>query len=166
MNDDFASLFAYNRWAERKFLDVCRKLTPQQFTAEPVPGWSSIQSTMAHVAISTEGWIRGLAGETVEGSPSEDDLPTVADIEAHLDQAYKILDKVLASLSAVQLDTPRVFEGGDQRAILPPWAVLRHLVNHATYHRGQVASKLKRLGVEPPATDLVIWAFERFPQQF
>jgi hypothetical protein len=28
-----------------------------------------------------------------------------------------------------------------------------------------VAAKLKRLGVDAPATDLVFWAFEQFPQQ-
>ena len=37
--------------------------------------------------------------------------------------------------------------------------VFRHLVNHGTYHRGQIAAKLERLGVEPPATDLVFWIF-------
>jgi uncharacterized damage-inducible protein DinB len=53
---------------------------------------------------------------------------------------------------------------GSRSAILPPWVVLRHIVNHSTYHRGQVASKLKRLGIEQPATDFVFWAFEQIPQ--
>jgi uncharacterized damage-inducible protein DinB len=43
--------------------------------------------------------------------------------------------------------------------------VLRHVVNHPTYHRGQVASKLKRLGVEQPATDFLFWALEQMPPQ-
>ncbi|HEY1859087.1 MAG TPA: DinB family protein [Gemmataceae bacterium] len=47
---------------------------------------------------------------------------------------------------------------------MPPWAVLRHVVNHTTYHRGQVASKLKRFGVQQPETDLIFWAFEQIPQ--
>jgi uncharacterized damage-inducible protein DinB len=50
-------------------------------------------------------------------------------------------------------------------ATLPPWAVLRHVVNHSTYHRGQVAAKLRRLGVEPAATDFIFWMFEQVPQQ-
>jgi uncharacterized damage-inducible protein DinB len=41
---------------------------------------------------------------------------------------------------------------------------LRYIVNHSTYHRGQVASKLKRLEVEQPPTDFVDWAFEQVPQ--
>jgi uncharacterized damage-inducible protein DinB len=38
MNDDFASLFAFNRWANGKMLDACRQLTPEQYVAGPVPG--------------------------------------------------------------------------------------------------------------------------------
>ncbi len=48
---------------------------------------------------------------------------------------------------------------------MPPWAVLRHIVNHTTYHRGQVASKLKRLGIQQAETDFVFWVFEQIPQQ-
>jgi uncharacterized damage-inducible protein DinB len=58
---------------------------------------------------------------------------------------------------------PRTFEIRGKSWVLPPWAVLRHVVNHATYHRGQVASKLKRLGVEQPPTDFVLWALEQMP---
>ena len=41
MQDDVAALFAYDRWANAKVLDACRKLTAEQYVAEPAPGWSS-----------------------------------------------------------------------------------------------------------------------------
>ena len=163
MNDDFASLYEYNRWADRKILDACRLLTPEQYDAEPVPGWSSVRSTVAHIAIATEGWLRGLAGETVDRFPTEADLPTVDHAERLLDRAYEILEEVLPTLTPEKLATPRIFRGGGRSSILAPWVVLRHLANHATYHRGQIASKLKRLGVEPPAIDLVFWALGHYP---
>ena len=47
----------------------------------------------------------------------------------------------------------------------PLWAVYRHVANHATYHRGQVASKLKRFGIEQPITDLFWWVIEQIPQE-
>jgi uncharacterized damage-inducible protein DinB len=33
--------------------------------------------------------------------------------------------------------------------------LIRHVVNHSTYHRGQAATQLRQLGQAPPGTDLV-----------
>jgi uncharacterized damage-inducible protein DinB len=161
MNDDFASLFAYNRWADRRILDACRKLTEEQYGAEPVPGWSSIRSSIYHIAIVTEGWLRGVAGETVQTVLTEAELASVDDAERLLDRAYQIFENVAPSLTAEFLSTPRTFSGRGRTAVLPPWAVLRQIVNHSTYHRGQVAAKLKRLGADPPMTDLIWWVMEQ-----
>ena len=30
---------------------------------------------------------------------------------------------------------------------------------HSTYHRGQVAARLREVGGEPPTTDFIVWAF-------
>ena len=38
MHDDFLSLYAYNHWANRRVLEACAKLTPQQYVAEAVAG--------------------------------------------------------------------------------------------------------------------------------
>ena len=36
------------------------------------------------------------------------------------------------------------------------WHIVQHLVNHATYHRGQVTTMLRQLGAAPPeALDLI-----------
>jgi uncharacterized damage-inducible protein DinB len=32
---------------------------------------------------------------------------------------------------------------------------MQHLVNHSTYHRGQVVTMLRQAGVKPVATDLI-----------
>ena len=45
------------------------------------------------------------------------------------------------------------------------WAILRHIVNHSTYHRGQIASKLKQFGIEQPNTDFFWWTIEQIPQE-
>ena len=97
MNDDFVSLFAYNRWADRRVLDACRKLTAEQYVAEPVPGWSSVRSTIVHIAVVTEGWLNGLEGESDRDVLTEADLPTVDDAERLLDQANQIFDRLAPS---------------------------------------------------------------------
>ena len=164
MQDDFASLYAYNRWADRKILDACRALTPEQYNSEPAPGWSSVRSSLVHIAVATEGWLRGLSGEPVEHVLTEAEMPTVDDAARLQDRAHALVDALLPTLTPEQLAASRTLRRGTRTVDLPPWAVLRHLVNHATYHRGQVASKLKRLGVEPPATDFIFWVFEQGPK--
>ena len=37
----------------------------------------------------------------------------------------------------------------------PLWQSMLHLVNHGTYHRGQVTTLLRQLGAEPLLTDLM-----------
>ena len=39
-------------------------------------------------------------------------------------------------------------------------AVLWHLVNHGTYHRGQLAHVLRQLGQAPPTTDYLVFVDE------
>ena len=89
-----------------------------------------------------------------------------ASIEAErlLDRANHIFDKLVPKLTPEWLATQRTIRSRFGCDDAPPWVVLRHIVNHSTYHRGQVASKLKRLGVEQAATDFVFWAFEQIPQ--
>jgi uncharacterized damage-inducible protein DinB len=165
MNDDFVSLYAFNRWADLRVLDACRKLTPEQYASEPMPGWSSVRATMVHIAVVTRGWLGVLADEPFTGNiPTEADLPEVDDAARLLDQAQQTFDGLSATLTPEWLATPKFLSRGTRSATLPPWAVLRHVVNHSTYHRGQVASKLKRFGIEQAATDLVFWAIEKIPQ--
>jgi uncharacterized damage-inducible protein DinB len=165
MQDDFASLFAFNRWANAKMLEACRKLTPEQYAAEPVPGWSSVRATVYHIAVVTEGWLRGLANDPDVTFPTEAEVATVDAAAQLLDRAYQRFDKLLPTLTPERLNTLVTMQRRGRTATLPPWAVLRHIVNHTTYHRGQVASKLKRFGVQQPETDLVYWVLEQVPQQ-
>ena len=170
MQDDVVALFAYDRWANRKILDACRKLTAEQYVAEPVPGWSSVRSTIYHIALVTEFHLRTLAGDPEDSLPTEADLATVDDAARLLERAYRRFEELRPTLTPERLNTMLTLRGRDDRIgdyafTLPRWAMLRHIVNHSTYHRGQVASKLKRFGIEQPITDFFFWVIEQIPQE-
>lgn len=40
---------------------------------------------------------------------------------------------------------------------VPRWQVILHVVNHATYHRGQITTMLRQLGYTPTPTDLHLY---------
>ena len=46
----------------------------------------------------------------------------------------------------------------------PLWETMQHLVNHSTYHRGQVTTLLRQLGVKPMSTDMIAFYRERAVQ--
>ena len=165
MQDDFVALFAYDRWANRKVLDACRKLTAEQYVAEPVPGWSSVRSTVFHIALATDINLRSLTSDPADGTPTEADVATVDDVARLLERAYRRFEELQPTLTPERLNTVFTLRRHGRTATLPPWAMLRHIVNHSTYHRGQVAAKLKRLGVEQPLTDFFFWVIEQIPQE-
>ena len=41
------------------------------------------------------------------------------------------------------------------------WHMLQHVVNHASYHRGQITTMLRQLGACPPPQDLIRYYRER-----
>jgi len=46
----------------------------------------------------------------------------------------------------------------------PLWQMVVHVVNHATYHRGQVTTLLRQLGAVPaPSTDMITYFREVMP---
>lgn len=165
MQDDIVALFAFERWANRRVFDACRKLTAEQFSAEPVPGWSSVRSTISHIALATKINLRALVHRQDERIPTEAELVTVDDVAQLLEGAYRDVDALRPALTPEWLNTLLTLRAIGRSFTLPRWAILRHIVNHSTYHRGQVASKLKRFGIEQPITDFFWWAIEQVPQE-
>ena len=165
MQDDVAAWFAYDRWANAKVLDACRKLTGEQYVAEPVPGWSSVRSTISHIALATEFNLRTLAGDPDDRVPTEADLATVGDVARLLERAYCRFEELRPTLTPEWLNTMLTLRAIGRAFTLPRWAILRHIVNHSSYHRGQVASKLKRFGIEQQITDFFWWMIEQVPQE-
>jgi uncharacterized damage-inducible protein DinB len=165
MQDDIVALFAYDRWANGKVLDACRKLTLEHYVAEPAAGWSSVRSTLCHIALATEFDLRTLAGDGDDRIPTEAELVTVDDVAQLLESDYRRFEELRATLTPGRLNTVLTLRAVGRSFTLPRWAILRHIVNHSTYHRGQVASNLKRFRIEQPNTDFFWWMIEQIPQE-
>jgi uncharacterized damage-inducible protein DinB len=165
MHDDVVALFAYDRWANRKVLDACRTLTAEQYVAEPAPGWSSVRSTIDHIALATEFNLRTLAGDPDDRIPTEAELATVDIVDQLLERCYLRFEELRPTLTPERLNTMLTLRAIGRTFTQPRWAILRHIVSHSTYHRGQVASKLKRFGIEQSITDFFWWMIEQVPQE-
>jgi uncharacterized damage-inducible protein DinB len=165
VQDDVVALFAFDRWANNKVVNACRKLTAEQYVAEPVPGWSSVRSTVCHICVVTDFHLRTLADDPDKSMATEADLPTVDDAARLLERADRRFEELRPTLTPERLNSLLTLHAVGRSFTLPRCAMLRHIVTHSTYHRGQIASKLKRFGIEQPNTDFFFWAIEQVPQQ-
>jgi uncharacterized damage-inducible protein DinB len=157
VTDSFAALVGYTRWADRTLLAACAELTPAQYTLELGGSFPSLQATIAHLAGAARLWSLRIAGEPNKGLPPVAEIPDAATALARLDEAYAVFERVAADWEAGKdgAFTYRNLAGVEVTKI--KWQVFRHIVNHGTYHRGQIANMLRQLGVKPPPTDLLYW---------
>jgi uncharacterized damage-inducible protein DinB len=69
---------------------------------------------------------------------------------------------VLARFGERGVDQPVEYTRNGVRYAQPFWQTFQHLVNHGTYHRGQVVTMLRQLGVQTvPSTDLIAFYREQ-----
>ncbi|HEX5000301.1 MAG TPA: DinB family protein [Terriglobia bacterium] len=148
---DLATLLDYHYWARDRVLDAVDALTPEQFTREMGGSFASVRHTLAHIYGAEAVWYARWHGEVPSALPDASQFAT----PAALRQAWTELEaKVRAYVGGLdEAGVSRVisykFVGG-QAASSPFWQMLQHLVNHASYHRGQVTTLLRQLQATPP----------------
>jgi uncharacterized damage-inducible protein DinB len=161
MKDDLLSLYEYNKWANARVIGSLRPLSAEDYTRELGGGWPSIRATFVHLAGATDAWAERFAGKDVTVLPTPDEVSTFDAAAALLQGAETKLDAFLSTIApekATGSFTWKNLKGEPKTA--PFWAVLRHVVNHGTYHRGQISSMVKRVGGKPVSTDMVVWGIE------
>src|SRR5215210_3001651 len=147
-------LLLYTLWADRVALDAAQGVSPEGLTREAGVSFGSLLGTLSHILGSQRRWLARLTGQqAVAGDP------TVAGFEglaAAWAETASQLEFFLASLTEEQLAAEITWTNGQGEAVTRPlWQPVCHMVNHSTYHRGQVVSLLRQLGYQPPATDMI-----------
>lgn len=154
-------LFDYNYWARDQQLEACRKLTPEQFLRPLGSSYSSLRDTLAHLVGAEWIWLERWRGRSPTGVEAADyapeKFPTVAAIEARWREVERGMREYLAGLNQDALARPLTYVNlKGQRWTYPLWRTLLHVVNHQTYHRGQVTTLLRQLGAQPPQIDYLV----------
>jgi uncharacterized damage-inducible protein DinB len=101
-----------------------------------------------HLYVADWGWHRLWQGKPFADAPTGDAFPDFASIrnawQDHERQVYAFIEQL------TDAEIPGF------------WWKLLHLVNHASYHRGQVTTMLRTLGADAPKSqDMVVFSRER-----
>lgn len=149
-------LLLYTLWADRLVRDAAREVRPEDLTREAGVSFGSLLGTMVHMLALQRLWISRFTGQAPPALPTPKDLPDFLSLAVAWEETHAELEAFLAPLSEEQLAAEITWTSTEgQTYTRPLWQPVFHMVNHATYHRGQVASLLRQLGYQPPTTDMI-----------
>ncbi len=160
--EEMCLLYDYNAWANRRALDAAANLTPEQFTKPLGSSFGSVRDTLAHILGAEWIWLERFQGRSPASLP---DVSQYSDIdtlrERWTEQEGRLLNFVgkLRQEDLDQVMEYKTLKFGVYRN--PLWQSMQHLVNHGTYHRGQITTLLRQLGAQPILTDLMHFYRER-----
>lgn len=160
--EDMKQLYDYNAWANRRVMDAASALTTEQFTKPMGSSFSSVRDTLAHIYGAEWIWLERFQGRSPAGLPDAVQFADLAALrERWLEHEQRLL-KFVYGLTQADLD--RVMEYKTLKFGMysnPLWQSMQHLVNHGTYHRGQITTLLRQHGAQPVLTDLMHFYRER-----
>ena len=156
MLEELIDLFEYNRWANDRILEVARGLSEEEVERDLGSSFPSIRATLAHMLSAEWIWLARWKGTSPTAPPADWDLSTVAAIESRWREIHGERAELLASLDDDSLKAGLTYRNLKGDVFTNPlWQLLRHVINHATYHRGQLTTMLRQVGATPTSTDLV-----------
>jgi uncharacterized damage-inducible protein DinB len=156
------TLYEYDAWANQRMLGACAALTPEQFSRDLRSSFPSLRDTVTHLLGAQWVWLERFLGRMPTSFPAVEKLQTLESLRAFSAEQNQGLQDFVEGLTedvARRNHEYRTFAGATFAN--PLWISLRHLVNHGTYHRGQVATMLRQVGAEPLSTDLMYFFRDR-----
>lgn len=159
---EIAELFAYTDWANDRILAGALSLPEERWREELGGPFPTLLDTLTHLYGAEWFWLRRWQGVTPEGPPAFVAEPSSAALRRGADELKSDRAAFLKSLSDADLQVVRDYRLRSGLAGAQPLeALMLHVVNHSTYHRGQAAAMLRRLGADVSATDMLIFNADR-----
>jgi uncharacterized damage-inducible protein DinB len=146
--DEARTLMDYNGWANHQLLGGVCLLSPSEFVQDLGASFGSIKGTLVHILDSEWHWLQLWQGKPRTQRPQPGDFGDAAALAAAFPALEDEQRAFIDGLTDASLRSRR--QVNERHYVLAH--LIQHVVDHSTYHRGQVASLLRQLGHTPPAT--------------
>jgi uncharacterized damage-inducible protein DinB len=156
-------LFRHMEWADAKVWTVA--LARPEAVED-----SALKERLYHIHLVQRAFLKVWKGEPFK--PQTASFPDLASLLSWAREYYTDLPGYIGDLGSMDLERPIVmpwiemFEARlGRKAEAPTFhETLLQVAMHSTYHRGQVSTRLRELGSEPPLTDFIVWVWSGKPQ--
>jgi len=151
----------YHYWARDRMFEALEPLTAEQVNRDMGNSFKSIRDTVAHLYAAEWAWYSRWQGTSPDKLLPADMFPDLAAVRlasTELEAKIRAYVEALGEANVTKVIEYKLLSG--QPGASPVWQMVQHLVNHASYHRGQVTTMLRQLGAQP-AKPLDMIAFYR-----
>jgi len=160
---DLQTMIDYHYWARDRVLEALEPLTPEQYTRDLSSSFKSIRETMTHIFAAEWAWYERWQGRAPTVLLPADRFGDLAALRgawiAHERNMREFVDGLGPAVD--RIIEYKLLSGQAGRS--PIWQMVQHVVNHASYHRGQITTMLRQLGASPPKS-LDMIAYYRIKQ--
>jgi uncharacterized damage-inducible protein DinB len=150
--DEVRFLYAYDRWATQRVLDVLDGIDEAVWTRPNVVGERGLGGILVHQLGAAQRWRHGFQNTGESPAPEDAPLPDVHELGRRWADEWRATDSWLTGLTDEFV--AYTHEG------VPVWQMLVHVVNHGTQHRAEAAALLTAEGRSPGEIDLIYYAEE------
>ncbi len=160
---DALILLDYHYWARDRVHDAIDALSLEQYTRALGSSFTSVHETVVHTYSAEWNWYLRWTGASPASMLDPKTFPDRWSVRrAWIDQEAKVRGFV-GGLDQQGLDRRldyKLMNGEAAQSVF--WHMLQHVVNHATYHRGQITTMIRQLGAPAPEPqDLIRFYRER-----
>jgi len=151
-------LYRYNRWANARVFEAVSGLTRERFLQDLGSSHPSVRDTLTHIVWAEWIWLQRWRGASPQTVFLATDFPRLDALNARWLEVETEQRAFVESLTVDDLlSMVRYVNLQGQSWQYPLWRQMYHVVNHSSYHRGQVTTMLRQLGTQPVPTDFLVF---------
>ncbi len=160
MKEGLSQLASYNVWANQQLTDFILSLAPEITILETPSSFNTIQKTLLHMWDAESIWWQRIKLQESVIPPGVHFKGNTRDAATGLLHQNKLWESWVSAASPALMDHVILYHNSKREPIkIRIDQLLLHTFNHGTYHRGQLVTMLRQLGVQKiPGTDYFIWS--------
>ena len=160
MKELFVQYASYNVWATGLLLETVQHLSEEQQRTEIKSSFPGLYKTLLHMLDAESIWWQRIKLQEKITRPSDEFSESFTELSMLLQQQNRQWLEWVSSTTEHGLQHEFIYlNTKKERFKQPVFQMLLHLFNHGTYHRGQLVTMLRQLGIEKiPATDFILWS--------
>jgi len=146
----------YNLWANQQFVNWFKETSPEILEKNTISSFNSIKSTILHIWDAEYIWFQRLNNKTLDEIPSQHFKGDVLEL---FDNWLRFSEKILTFVKKFSInqfsDTQSYNHNNKTESTHLAYMILT-CMNHGSYHRGQLVTMARNLGLNnPPKTDFI-----------